>query len=116
MNIFFLLYIIVPLVFSQEVIEEDQQCRVRIVDCENKQVHPKTQLISGKKGPRGTKGEPGQKGEIGLPGQDCNCTYVKQLEDKLQSVNEKFKKVNHRINNFEVLVEELQYKNNVLAS
>ena len=46
---FLLFYIIVPLVFSQEIIEEDQQCRVRIVDCENKQVYPKTQLISGKK-------------------------------------------------------------------
>jgi len=110
---FLLFYIIVPLVFSQEIIEENQQCRVRIVDCENKQVHPKTQLISGKKGPRGTKGEPGQKGEIGLPGQNCNCTYVKHLEDKLESVNEK---VNHRIKKLEVLVEELQYKNNELAS
>ena len=113
MKTFLLFYIIAPLVFSQEITDEDQQCRVRIVDCENKQVYPKTQLISGKKGPRGDKGEPGKKGEIGLPGQDCNCTYVKHLEDKLESVNEK---VNHRIKKLEVLVENLQYKNNELAS
>jgi len=113
MKTLLLIYIIIPLVFSQQIVEEDQQCKVRIVDCENKQLQPKTQMISGKKGPRGLKGEPGQKGAIGHPGQNCNCTYVKELENKLESFNQK---VNHRMKKLELLVEELQNKNSVLAS
>ena len=112
MKTFLLSCIIIPLVFSQQIVEEDQQCKVRIVDCENKQLQPKTQLISGKKGPRGHKGEPGQKGAIGHPGQNCNCTYVKELENKLESVNQK---MNYRVKKLELLVEELQYKNSVFS-
>jgi len=114
MKTLLLIYIIIPLVFSQQIVEEDQQCKVRIVDCENKQLQPKTQMISGKKGPRGLKGEPGQKGAIGHPGQNCNCTYVKELEHKLERFSQK---VNHRVKKLELVVEELlQYKNSVLAS
>jgi len=133
----FLVFILFQSALGYGNYPEDDQCKVRVVDCSHFEGRTSNRMIPGKQGPRGHKGEqgpqgvPGQRGVegprgspgdtgrqgvAGPPGEKCDMkeveSHVTEVEGNLNLTAEKS---DQRFRRMERLLEELKEENAEMA-